>query len=85
MNEHDCSHSKDWGKQEQLNERLEKHLYDSDKEGGYRDRVAKLEVGMRIFFSSGKWFITAACVGGFLGGLLGKAVPDFLNWIVNIK
>ena len=78
MDNHTCVKQKEWGKQEEFNARVLHHIIEGEKEGGHRDRLAKLEVGMHILLGSGKWFIVAASVGGFIGGILGRFMP----WLV---
>ncbi len=85
MENHECVKQREWGRQEEFNSRVLHHIIEGEKEGGHRDRLAKLEVSMRILLGSGKWFIVAASIGGFIGGLFGKAVPDFLNWLSRMK
>jgi len=82
--EHECTKEKEWGKQEELNARFLHHILEYETPGGYRDRLSKMEVGMRLLLGSGKWFVLAAAIGGFIGGLLGRLNPGFLKWIVQI-
>jgi hypothetical protein len=60
-------------------ERYAKHCDESDKQGGYRDRLVTAEVNI-IGIRSGVY--KAAIVGGLIGALSGQAMPELMNFIV---
>jgi len=74
---HECEKEKNWGEMEEFKQRALAHIIEAEKEGGSRDRIAKLEVEMKLLMGSGKWFLLAA----FVGGLLSNAVPGLANAI----
>ena len=64
------------------------HVHDSDRPGGYRDRVVGLELSQNnlvkeiSIIKSGYW--KACIVSGVIGGLLGKLAPDFFLGILKL-
>jgi hypothetical protein len=72
---HECEHEKDWGRIESELERFKHHVTESDKEGGYRDRLNKLELCV-----AGLYF--RLIISAFIGGLLGNQCPYLIEAIV---
>lgn len=77
-----CQMQAAWGETWTKNKAYDKHIEEGEGKGGHRDRLAKLEVQMKIILSSGKWFVIAACIGGFLGGIVGKVAPEITDAII---
>lgn len=65
----ECLKKEQWGELKVKLSQYDKHLEESDKAGGYRDRVADLERNMRFV----PW-TTALCA--FAGGLVAQVVPQ---------
>jgi hypothetical protein len=66
---HECEKKEQWGELKEKLKQYDKHLDESDSHGGYRDRVADVERGMRLVP-----YVTAACA--FCGGLVAQIVPQ---------
>lgn len=71
MANHECNHEQDWGTQEELNSMLRAHIKDLPAREG---RLVSIEHAIK---SIRGWAIIAA----FVGGLLGRAAPDAVNFI----
>lgn len=75
----ECQMQGAWGKQFEKNKTIEAHIKEAEKEGGHRDRIAKLEIEMQIIMRSGKYFLLAS----FVGGVLGYSIPGLANMILS--
>jgi hypothetical protein len=82
MPPHDCVKENKWGEFDEFKARALAHILEGEKDGGHRDRLAKVEAQMKILMGAGKWFVIAACVGGFLGGIVGKLAPEVADAIL---
>jgi len=71
----DCVRQEDWGKQQEKNKLYDGHIHEGEKQGGHRDRVAKLEIEVNMLLRTQTRVFWAGCVGGFIGGLIGRLVP----------
>ena len=80
----DCRMKGEWGSLREKVKVFDRHVAEGDKEGGFRDRVARMEMQIQVVTGWGKWFFITSFVGGFIGGVIGKASPDFFDWIVKV-
>ncbi len=83
QNEH-CLKEGDWGELRVKLLTYDKHVDESEQKDGYRDRLIKTELVVLNIQKAQTLFFVYAAVGGFIGGLLGKASPDFFNMIANL-
>lgn len=74
-----CLKEGDWGELRVKLETYDKHVDESEKKDGYRDRLIKTELVVLNVQKAQTLFFVYAAVGGFIGGLLGKAAPVFLE------
>lgn len=91
MGETNCIKEEDLGKMSAQIESCLNHVIESNKPGGYRDRVLIIEQSqatfkdtLHILDNHIKISSTySAIIGGVIGGLLGAACPSTINALVN--
>ena len=79
-----CLKEKSWGVLEEKCQKYDAHIKESEKDGGYRERLIKTEFRVKGLLEAQKLYLIASMVGGFIGGLLGKAAPVFLDSLEKI-
>ena len=76
---HECKHEREWGTQDEINANIKRHIEEADCDGGHRMQLAKCRSDVDNLYGvlrRGVFLATiCATVGGFTGGLVGKAVP----------
>ena len=88
--EYKCIKEEDLGKMGAQLDVCLKHVEESNKEGGFRDRVLVLEQTQANFKGTlaildkhiGKMSTRAAVIGGVIGGLIGAASPQTIQLLV---
>ena len=76
---HECKHEREWGTQDAINANVKRHIDEADCDGGHRMQLAQCrrDIDALYGFLRKGIMLSAVCatVGGFTGGLIGKAVP----------
>ena len=92
MGETNCIKEEDLGKMSAQIENCLNHVTESNKPGGYRDRVLVLEQTQATFKDTLKILDShirqsatrAGIIGGVIGGLIGAASPTTMQALVSI-
>lgn len=92
MDENKCIKEEVLGKMGAYIEACIKHVDESTKEGGYRDRLLRIEQAQSNFKETlgildkhiGKMSTRAAIIGGVIGGLIGAASPTTISTLVAV-
>lgn len=77
---HNCEKEQQWGSCEEKLKAFSKHVEESERQGGYRDRLSILEGEIKQMKANWRLMF----LGAFVGGLLGKAAPDLVNWVSHL-
>ena len=72
----DCKMQGPWAEQNLRNQQYDAHIKEGERQGGHRDRLAKVEVEVNAIIESQRRMIIYVCIAGFIGGLLGKVIPE---------
>lgn len=88
--EYKCIKEEDLGKMGAQLDVCLKHVEESNREGGYRDRLLRMEQVQGNFKETlvtldkhiGKMSTRAAVIGGVIGGLIGAASPSTIQLLV---
>ena len=81
MAEHpvECLHEKDWGKLWEIIKAHTAHIVDGDKSGGFRDRLMRAEIDIKVLKER---FWQSSLIGGIIGTLIGSGSRDALNFLI---
>jgi hypothetical protein len=70
METHECLKENEWGGLQVERQLFRNHLEESDKQGGYRDRVKDLEDEVEKLKDARIWMLVVCLIGSFLGEVL---------------
>ena len=62
-----------------VEERVEKHIDEAEKEGGHRDRLIVIETLVKNMEKNAQ---RTALFSGLIGALIGKLSPDLINFMI---
>ena len=80
MAEHvDCLKEQDWGKLWEIIKTHTSHVVEGDKQGGYRDRLFKVELDVKALKER---FWQSALIGGVIGALIGSGSRDAITFLI---
>lgn len=85
MSEHPstCLHEQDWGKLWEIVKSHNDHVTEGDQSGGFRDRLLRAEMDIKILRER---FWYSSLIGGVIGALIGSGSKDilimFINWLM---
>jgi hypothetical protein len=78
-----CIKEQDWGKLWQIIQEHTAHVVEGDKSGGFRDRLVRVEVDLKVLKER---FWQSSLIGGVIGALIGSGSRDILvvlsKWIM---
>ena len=79
----ECIHERDWGQLWEVIKTHTAHVLEGDKSGGYRDRLVRVELDLKILKDR---FWVSSLIGGIIGALIGSGSKDILmvlsKWIM---
>jgi hypothetical protein len=61
--------------------KFDRHVYDGEKVGGYRDRLMKVESDISAL-KKAEWF--RVIIAGLIGGLVANNTPDFFTMLMKL-
>ena len=79
MSDHVCLKEQDWGKLWEIIKTHSNHVIEGDKQGGFRDRLFKVELDVK---SLKERFWQSALIGGVIGALIGSGSNDVIVMLI---
>ena len=78
-NELHCLHEQDWGRLWEVIKTHTFHVLEGDKSGGFRDRLIKVEIDLKILKDK---FWQSSLIGGVIGAFIGSGSKDAIGLLI---